>query len=140
MDFWRWPRFTPPRDTASRVATVRGSGAALAKGHTAGYAKGGPQSGGLSDFHASWLFLRASVFPGGLILSLPTMSPRVILTSELRGITEKRSVFGPRLEIDHAGVGTVSPLVLYQGSGSPIGRALRQIAAQAAASHDIRER
>jgi hypothetical protein len=132
MSFRSWRRFALPRDTPARVAEVRGSGAVLAKGRTAGYAYGGPQSGGLSDFHASWLFLEASVFPGGIILSLPVMSPRVILTSEMRGISEKRTILGPRLVIDHAGVGTVSPLVLYQGSGSPIGRALRTIADQAA--------
>ena len=133
MHFRLWERFSPPADTPARIAAVRGSGAVLAKGHTAGYAYS-PDRNALSDFHASWLFLQASVFPGGIILSLPIMGPRVILRSEIRRVTEKRSLFGRRLEIEHAGVGTVSPLVLYQGSGSPIGRALRRIADPVVAS------
>jgi hypothetical protein len=100
MKFQSGRRFTPPRDNAARVASVRSSGAVLAKGRTAGYASG--------DFHASWLFLHASVFPGGIILSLPVMRPRVILRSEMTGITEKRSLFGRRLEVEHTGVGTAS--------------------------------
>ena len=122
-------RFSVPKDTPARIAAVRASGPILANGHTAGSS---------SDFRASWLFLKAFVFPGGIILSMPAMSPRVILASEVRRITEKRSIFGPRLEVEHAGVGTGSPLVLRQRADSPIGRALSQVSGPVA--RDIQQR
>jgi hypothetical protein len=98
-----------------RVRLVRDSGAAIASGRCAGQ---------LGEVRFSGPLLSVAVFPGGLLIKPLFMRSSVILIDEIRQVVAISGFFGPRLQIDHTGLGTASPLIFYISAKSPLARAI----------------
>ena len=102
-----------------RARSIRNSGPALASGRCAGRIGGVLFKGPL---------LGATVYPEGLVIRPGFVGEYAILASEISRVTTKEGVFGVRLEVEHAGVGSGSPLVLYGPRGRALAAAVRRVA------------
>jgi hypothetical protein len=98
-----------------RVRLVRDSGATIAAGRCAGQ---------IGQMRFSGPLLSVAVFPAGLLIKPLFMRSFVILSEEIRQFAPIRGLFGQRLEIDHAGLGATSPLILYISRKSPLAGAI----------------
>jgi hypothetical protein len=103
--------------TGERAKRVRSSGPLLASDRTAGQ---------IGDVRFSGPLLEVSVYPGGVVIKPSLMKERAIFASEIRGVVAKRSIFGWRVEVAHAGLDSRSPFVLFRSGDSPLVRAIWQ--------------
>jgi len=108
---------------SSRVRLVMESGAPIASGRCAGRF-------GVVRF--SGPLLNVTVFPAGLLIKPLFMSRYVILSVEIRNVVPISGLFSQRLQIDHAGIGTASPLILYVSTQTPLAKAIAGLAQGAA--------
>jgi hypothetical protein len=107
-----------PESRASRAAWIRGTGQILDFARCAGR---------LGDVRFSGPLLMVWVAAAGIIVKPVFMSERSILTSEIRSIAARRGIFGWRIEVDHEGVDSSSPLVLYIRPEHPVAQAIRDL-------------
>lgn len=108
-----------PGHAAERVATLRASGALLWQGSPGG------MSGGMS---ASAGMLGAEVYRDGIVVTPRFMPASAILAGEIRSVQLGRRLRTSTIEVEHAGIDTLSPLILYGGPDSPQARALMALA------------
>jgi hypothetical protein len=99
-----------------RAQGIRDSGRVLATARCAGQ---------VGEVRFSGPLLNVSVFPGGVVVKPVFMREYSIPKPEIRSVRDKRSLFGRRIEVEHTGVGSLSPLVLYVSPESSIARAIR---------------
>src|SRR6266568_9286604 len=100
---------------SSRARLVRESGAAIASGRCAGQVGGVRFSGPL---------LSVTVFPAGFLIKPLFMPSYAILSVEIGRVVPISGLFGRRLQIDHAGIGAASPLILYISEKTPLAKAI----------------
>ena len=108
---------------STRVRQVQESGAAVASGRCAG------QFGGV---HFSGPLLNVTVFPAGILIRPLFMPGYVILSAEIGGVIPITGLLSERLRIDHAGLGSASPLILYVSMKTPLAKAIAGLAQGAA--------
>jgi hypothetical protein len=108
-----------PDAMAERARAIEASGPLLAS------AKSGGRIGGLG-FSGS--LLKASVYPGGIVVKPVFMATRTILAPEISSVTPARMFVSQTLEIRHAGVDSRSPLILSVAGDSAIAAAIRSMA------------
>ena len=134
-------------DSSERVRHVRASGPLLAAG----------RSGGLIG--RAWFsrpLLRIQAYPGGVVVKPPFMAEQAVLAGEIIAVTpegglsaqsvpERRPILGvgvsevspsyrpkgPRVRIEHAGIGMASPLVISGSANWAIAQAIGNLAAAA---------
>jgi hypothetical protein len=114
--------------TRERVATIRRSGAALATARTAGQL-GGLRFGGP--------LLAVAVLPAGILIKPVFMAEHAILATEVRGLRARRGLFGRGVEIDHAGLDSASPLIVYRSADSGLVRAIDEVVSKARGASDL---
>lgn len=112
-----------PELARRRIDLVRGSGGLLARES---------MGGRVGPVRMTAPLLEVSVYPIGLIIRAKLMSEHAILASEIVGIRERRSLLQNGLEIEHLGMGSRSPLVLYRAIDDPIVIAIRGMVADQA--------
>lgn len=108
-----------PGDSADRVARIRSSGSPVWSGTIRADAGGFNPTVGLLD---------AAVHPGGLIVRPKLAAPSAVLADEIDSVQLGRRLVAPTIEIDHAGVDLVSPLVLYADANSAPVQAIQWLA------------
>lgn len=106
---------TAATGTNDRAQSIRGSGALLASARSAGQ---------LGEVRFSGPLLNVSVFPGGIVVKPVFMREQAFLASEIRRVSERRSVFGRGIKIEHAGVDSLSPLILFMSPQSPMAQTI----------------
>ena len=109
-----------PESQALRAAWIRATGPILAFGRCGGQVGGVRYSGPL---------LMVSVAAAGIIVKPAFMSERSILTSEIRSIAARRGVLGLgwRVVVDHEGVDSSSPLVIFVRPEHPVAQAIHDL-------------
>lgn len=112
----------------ARAHLVRQSGLEVASTRCAGTVGGVRFAGPL---------LGVSVFPGGILIKPVLLDPCVILASEVRRVTVQRRFIDQRLEIEHAGVGSISPVTLSVPAGSAVTMAIRNLEASPASAAEV---
>lgn len=112
--------------TKERVLAIQQSGPLLASERTGGK---------VGDVGFSGPMLRVAVYPAGIVIKPLFMSEHAILASEIGAVTPKGGILGRRVDVEHTGVDSISPLVLYgQSSGSALVQAIEAVAFDAATS------
>jgi hypothetical protein len=109
-----------PESQARRAAWIRAAGPILAFGRCGGLVGAVRYSGPL---------LMISVAAAGFIVKPTFMSERSVLTSEIRSIAARRGILGLgwRVVVDHEGVDSSSPLVIYVRPEHPVAQAIRDL-------------
>ena len=64
--------------------------------------------------------LSVSVYPAGIVLKPMLMSPFAILGTEIRRLTASRPFLSSRFEVEHAGIDTPSPTMLFVKARSAV--------------------
>ena len=113
-----------PELVHGRIELVRASGPIL---HRASI------GGRVGPVRLSKPLLEVSVHPNGLVVRAKLMSEHAILAAEIVDVRKGRSVLQDTVEIEHLGVGSKSPLLLYRSIDDPIVLAIRKVAADASA-------
>lgn len=70
--------------------------------------------------------LEVSVWRKGLIVRAKLISEHAIFATEILRIRGRQTLFQQGVEIEHLGIGSKSPLVLYRAIGDPIVMAIRK--------------
>ena len=112
-----------PELARRRIDFVRESGGLLARESMGGQ---------VGPVRMTAPLLEVSVYPNGLIIRVKLVSEHAIFASEIVGIRERHTLLQRGLEIEHLGMGSKSPLVLYRSIDDPIVIVIRGMVADEA--------